>query len=176
MEIWKNIINYETLYQISNLGNVKRLNTNFIDASGRQQNVPEKILKQSFDGVGYLQVNLSKNGISKHFAIHRLVAIHFIDNLYNLLYVNHKDKNKINNSITNLEWVSASENLSHAKDKQNTTSKYVGISFNKHRNTWRARITINGKLITIGTFKTEEEANISKTQYLLENNIQNKYM
>jgi hypothetical protein len=176
MEIWKNIINYETLYQISNLGNVKRLNTKFIDVLGRQQNVPEKILKQSFDGVGYLQVNLSKNGISKHFAIHRLVAIHFIDNFFNLQYVNHKDKNKINNSITNLEWVSASENLSHAKDKQNTTSKYVGISFNKHRNTWRARITINGKLITIGTFKTEEEANISKTQYLQENNIQNKYM
>lgn len=103
-EIWKDIEGYEGLYQISSLGQVKSLKDKY-------GNSREKILKQ--DKNVYLQITLYKNGKKKTFLVHRLVAITFIDNPNNLPMVNHKDENKENNCVDNLEWCNARYNLTY---------------------------------------------------------------
>lgn len=102
-EIWKNIKNYEGLYQISNFGNVKSLHK-----------IPNIILKTYKDKKGYLYVILSKNCKSKIARIHRLVAQTFISNPQNKPQVNHIDGIKSNNIVPNLEWCTNSENQKHA--------------------------------------------------------------
>ena len=94
-ETWKDIVGYEGVYQISTNGNIK--------------SVPRKgtrggLLISTKDKDGYLCVGLNKNGKRKTFKVHRLVAITFIPNIDNLPEVNHKDENKSNNCVDNLEW------------------------------------------------------------------------
>lgn len=99
-EIWKDVDGYEGLYQISNLGNVKsfRGSTKF----GKPK---ELILKPSTINSGYHVVTLySENGKKRKFQIHRLVAEAFIENPEGFPCVNHKDENKTNNCVDNLEW------------------------------------------------------------------------
>ncbi len=100
-EIWKDVENYEGLYQVSNLGRVKSLITN-------------KILKPDI-GL-YKVVRLYKNKKGKRVYVHRLVASSFIINSDNKPMVNHIDGNKLNNKIENLEWVTCQENNRHAFD------------------------------------------------------------
>ena len=101
-EIWKRINGYEE-YEISNLGRVKSFKR---DRKG-------KIMKPKFSGE-YLAVTLCADGQQERKTIHRLVAEHFIPNPSGLPWVNHKDGNKLNNKVTNLEWVTPSENNNHA--------------------------------------------------------------
>ena len=108
-EIWKDIKGYEGLYQVSNFGRVKSLDRkvwNYLKKG--------KILKTKDNGNRYLNVSLhNKNKVEKHVYIHRLVAEAFIPNSSNLPQVNHKDFNKQNNCVDNLEWVSDLENKKH---------------------------------------------------------------
>jgi len=101
-EIWKDIINYEGIYQISNSGKVKSLLNNNL------------ILHNNTDLKGYIYVNLYKNKKGTAFRVHRLVAIAFILNPENKPQVNHKDGVKSNNYDWNLEWNTQSENIKHA--------------------------------------------------------------
>lgn len=101
-EVWKDIQGYEGKYQVSNLGNVKSLNYR---GTGK-----ERILIQ-YLGKDYLFVILYKNCISKNFSVHRLVAAAFINNHNNYPCVNHKDENKLNNRVENLEWRSYEYNI-----------------------------------------------------------------
>lgn len=97
---------YEGLYKISNKGDVISLSK----TSGFLK-LKEKYLKPTVKSKGYLDVKLIKDGIKKHFYIHRLVAKHFIPNPNNLPQVNHKDKNPSNNNVNNLEWCDNSYNV-----------------------------------------------------------------
>lgn len=115
-EVWKDIEGYEGLYKVSNLGNIHSIKSHYI-------------LKGSIDTMGYRIVNLSKNKTNKHFYIHRLVAKAFIPNPDNKPQVNHIDGNKLNNNITNLEWVTGKENIRHAS-KNNLLQKNKKI-YNK---------------------------------------------
>lgn len=101
-EIWKSIEGYED-YVVSNLGRVKSL-----------KNKSEIILRPILDCHGYLRVNLYKNGVRNMLKIHRIVATAFINNPDGLPQVNHKDGNKENNVVNNLEWVTESQNSQHA--------------------------------------------------------------
>lgn len=103
MEIWKDVPNYEGLYQVSNFGRTKRLFKN-----GR-----ENILHGRMDKDGYIEVILSKGQKKKFVRLHRLVAEVFVPNPENKPQVNHKDRAKHNNAESNLEWVTASENTTH---------------------------------------------------------------
>lgn len=116
-EIWKDIIGFEGLYQVSNFGNVKSLlKTRKTGRKGTSVRVyPEKILKpSSCSNNGYKIVTLSLFGKQKYFTIHKLVCIHFLENKNNNKTINHKDGNKLNNHFENLEWCTNSENSLHA--------------------------------------------------------------
>lgn len=104
-EIWKPIPQYDGLYVVSNTGKVKSVNWN---RTGEGKEL------KPFSNNGYARVCIRKNGVGKHFLVHRLVAELFIDNPDNYPVVNHKDGNKLNNEVSNLEWVSIKENVNHA--------------------------------------------------------------
>lgn len=111
MEIWKNIEGFENLYQVSTYGRIKSLgNGNSTNTNTKQK----RILKTNLSKNGYEKIKLFKDGKRYYFNVHRLVALTFLANDFNKSEVNHKDGNKINNNISNLEWVTASENQLHA--------------------------------------------------------------
>lgn len=93
IEIWKPVVGYEGLYEVSNWGRVKSLKFG-----------KELILKPCTNNCGYLHVVLSKNNKQKNFYVHRLVAQAFLPNPHNYPCVNHKDENPLNNNVENLEW------------------------------------------------------------------------
>lgn len=101
-EIWKDIPNYEGYYQVSNLGKVMSLRS----YGGNSR----RIMKPCGNGTGYLKVMLCKNSQQKQYLVHRLVAMAFIPNPNNYDFVNHKDENKMNNCVDNLEWCTKSYN------------------------------------------------------------------
>lgn len=110
-EIWKDIPGYENLYQVSNLGRVKSL---CIIHNKKVDTSKTLIRKLSYNILGYQFIGLRKNGSRKQFYVHRLVATLFIPNPDNKPQVNHIDGNKSNNIVSNLEWVTISENQRHA--------------------------------------------------------------
>lgn len=101
-ETWVDIVGYEGLYSISNLGRV-----------ASHQWGKYRILRQRTGARGYLRVNLSKDGILKTFKVHRLVAEHFLPNPGGLIEINHKDEDKSNNRFDNLEWCTRSYNVNY---------------------------------------------------------------
>ena len=105
-EIWKDVVGFEGLYEVSNLGNVRSLNYR-----GTRK---EQILKPCKNKGGYLSVILWKGGKIKKFLIHRLVAIAFLENSNNKPCINHIDCNPSNNCVDNLEWCTYSENTQYA--------------------------------------------------------------
>lgn len=117
------INNYETQYLISTNGEIKNIKTN-------------KILKGTIRN-GYQMVKLTVNKQKKDYLVHRLVAITFLKNPLNLPQVNHKDKNKLNNSVDNLEWISIQDNMRHRSQDLSILRKKVNqevINLDEH---WR---------------------------------------
>lgn len=112
-EIWKEITNYEGLYEVSNLGRIKSLKRITNGEKYGVHKLNEKILKNGKCG-NYNIVVLRKNGKSKTLYVHRLVAKAFINNPNNYKEVNHKDGNTTNNNVENLEWCNRSYNIKHS--------------------------------------------------------------
>lgn len=129
MEVWRDIVGYEGIYQVSNKGRVKRLaqrRINSNQAKSWEQEYPETLLRGSIDSKGYRQVNLSF-GLegNNYLLLHRVVARAFLgepsDELkkecikggYKVVLVNHKDSNRLNNEVNNLEWCTPSYNADY---------------------------------------------------------------
>ena len=147
-EEFRDVIGYEGLYQVSNLGNVKSIR------GGK-----ERILKPRICNKGYFRVNISKWGSGKTKRIHQLVAMAFLDhkpNGYEGLIVNHINHNRTDNRLENLELVTQRENanLKHLS----SSSKYTGVCWAKRSNKWLANIYVNGKLKHLGYFTNELDA------------------
>ena len=155
-EIFKDIEGYEKMYQISNLGTVKSLDR--ISVDGRK--LKGVVLKKA-TSLGYFYVNLTKNGIGVKFRIHKLVAIHFLNHIpckYDVV-VNHKDFNRKNNHVDNLELISARDNTN--QKHLPSVSKYVRVVWHKKNNKWQSQIFINGKRKYLGQFENEYEAHLA---------------
>ena len=111
---WKEIKGYEGKYIISNYGEIISLPRYKRNNSKFQYVQPREICKYTNPKNGYAYVYLCNNGVYKNVRLHKLVAKTFIPNPNNLPQVNHKDGNKLNNHVKNLEWCTASENIKHA--------------------------------------------------------------
>ena len=126
-EIWKDIKDYEGLYQVSNLGNVRRIK--FINNIVEKEKITNlKPIKNT-----YLQVVLSRNGKVKAKNIHRLVAETFIPNPKKLPQVNHKDENKYNNKIDNLEWCTRIYNMNYGNVRKKISRSHRKENFKKRK-------------------------------------------
>jgi len=113
-EIWHPCVGYETHYEVSNLGNVRSVERMVLHEKGGLKRNPSKVLKHGKGKNGYLTVCFSIDSIRNNHSVHRLVARAFISNESNKPQVNHKDGNKHNNYVDNLEWMTRSENGLHA--------------------------------------------------------------
>lgn len=133
MEVWKEVLGYEDLYEVSNLGKVRTKvgKTTHSDRHGSRV-WKQRILKQKTDKNGYKRVNLWKNKMSKTFLVHRLVAIAFLDAVDGKNYINHKDGNPSNNYLENLEWCTHKENLMHAFENELNKSPDQIVLFNSN--------------------------------------------
>ena len=131
-ESWKDKKDYEGIYQVSNCGRVKSIKFG-----------KERILKLTKDKDGYLIVNLYKNNKSKTFKVHRLVAEAFLPNPDNLPLINHKDEDKSNNIVSNLEWCDVKYNTNYG-----TRNKRIGKSnTNGKRSKPVLQYTLDGKFV-----------------------------
>lgn len=127
-EIWKSVPGYEGYYEASTLGNVRTVTRESHNSVGTfiRKSV---ILKPSMQNNGYYRVMLTKDKKHKYMLVHRIIALTFIDNPLNKPIVNHKDENKHNNCVDNLEWFTTKENNNYnnrqykiaAKNKANGT-------------------------------------------------------
>lgn len=145
-EVWKDIKGYEGFYQVSNLGRVKSLKRKVYAGRGRTRWQYERIMSDSkTNGNGYKIVTLNKKSKEKNKYIHRLVAEAFLENPHNYKYINHKDENKFNNCVENLEFCTAQYNCTY-----NNAHVKRGLRFRNN--------LINSKKI----YQLDEENNIIK--------------
>jgi len=176
MEIWKDVVGYEGLYQISSIGNVKSMSRIKMNRGIYPVIYKENILKFIFCGGLYHTVRLYKDGKWKAIKVHRLVATHFIDNPLNLPYVNHIDNIGSNNYYKNLEWADNRSNQTHRRILENSSSsKYTGVSWNKKAKKWEAYYTENTIKHRIGSFTNEDDAYKAYLKALSDNGLKNHY-
>lgn len=175
MEIFKDIQGYEDFYQVSNLGRVKSLPRIRI-IGNRSYLTKERFLRQRIHD-GYYRVNLCLNGRMKTINVHLLVINGFVEKQQNKIFANHKDFDKLNNNSLNLEWTSIRENNTHRHlHEGKKTSKYPYVSKKSGRDTYTSRIVIDGKQVSLGNFKNEDNAYQAVLEYQTKNKIQNKYI
>lgn len=128
-EIWKPIIGFENLYEVSNLGNVRSLDKLVKAKNNSNRLVKGRLLSPTLGKNGYYIVTLSKEGIDKKAYVHRLVALHYVENPkpneYNV--INHKDENPKNNVYTNLEWCTQAYNQSYGTARLKQAAKIRGV-------------------------------------------------
>lgn len=133
-EVWKSVKGYEGIYEVSNTGLVKSLSRpRYCGRAGYKPRITKEQLKvANIDRLGYPRISLSKDGKTKKGYLHRLVAEAFLKPTDEKNEVNHKDGNKANNNVDNLEWCSRRENMLHSfrtglktakKGQENVTAK-----------------------------------------------------
>ena len=141
-EIWRPVVGYEGLYEVSSYGRVRSLDMYVKVGYGNYRLHKGKVLSPAKDTGGYLKVNLYCNGKQKTIDVHRLVAQAFLPNPDNLPQVNHKDENKTNNRVENLEMCNAKYNLSYGtrnireRDTKIKNGYYTGLSKEEYRKKW----------------------------------------
>lgn len=157
-ERWKPVVGYESEYIVSTYGRVLRLPYTRKNPKHNHTNVYYKIrLKKPFVSNGYLRMPLCKDGVTKKHMVHRLVAEAFISNNENKPAINHIDGDKTNNSVTNLEWVTNSENTIHAYG----LGVMLGMSGKKHSLESKEKMRVS----TLGVkFTSETKTKMAKAQ------------
>jgi len=161
-EVWKDVVGYEGLYEVSNHGRVKSV-AKIVQRSSSHMTCNVHILKQNFNSCGYLRCRLSKDGVIKNLSVHRIVAFAFLEypsSTFEKYIVDHISGIKINNRSDNLRFVTQRENATvcFRKNSEKQSSKYAGVSLKKRTNKWIAFIRVNKDLKYIGSFEKESDA------------------
>ena len=145
IEVFKDVPNYEGIYQVSNLGNVKSLKWK-----------KEIIMKQAISS-RYIAVNLRKENISKTFRVHVLVAMAFLDFKPNkqVLTIDHKNGVRTDNRLENLQIVTQRENI---QNYHKSRKGQIGADWHEQTKKWRSRIYINKSIVHLGLFEEEKDA------------------
>ena len=167
IEVWKDIKGFEGFYQVSSFGKVKSLQRIIKYPKGFRL-IKERILKQKHHPDKYLNTVMHKEGLQTNILTHHLVAIYFLEHKPNgyEIVINHKDFNKHNNHIDNLEIITNRQNCSHKNIV--SSSKYTGVSWNRFVNKWHAQIKVKGKSMYLGYFVNEIDAHNAYQEALLE--------
>lgn len=162
MEIWKDIQGYENLYQVSNTGKIKGLPR--IDSNGRIY--PERFLTPEKLRKGYLRVCLGsrKTGF-RHYLVHRLVAMAFIPNPDGLPQINHKNENKADNRVENLEWCDNEYNHNYGERNKRAT---------RHKNKKCCAMDANGNIVRIFGSIKDAAKQFKTTPNYISNAIHNR--
>ena len=166
-EVWKDVEGYEGQYLVSNTGKVKSIDRT--DEKGYTHLGVDK--KAQDNGKGYLSVALYKHNIERKKYIHRLVATAFIPNPENLPEVNHKDGNKSNNIVDNLEWVTTSDNILHSYEVLNRRS-------NKNNPIMSHKIAMlddKGNILKIYPSMREAERQLNLSNGVISKGLQNDW-
>jgi hypothetical protein len=159
-EVWKDIDEFQGYFKVSNFGRVKNQN---------------KIMKQYIDKDGYCLVNLYFNKKQKLLRVHKLVANCFLEQIIGSIQINHINSIKQDNNVSNLEWVTVSENNCHRFINKKTTSSFRGVCYVARDKRWISQIQINKKKIHLGMFLKEEDAKKARMEYEKKMQIKNKY-
>jgi hypothetical protein len=144
VEVWKPVIDFPD-YEASGLGVVRSIKFG-----------KERILKPKLNRSGYHQVNLCSEGKKKMMSIHRLVIETFHGK--SDLQVNHKNFDKTDNRLSNLEYVTQRENSHHYHQQKQSSSRFMGVSWQKSTGKWASRIHHKGNLFYLGSFASEPDA------------------
>lgn len=146
-ESWKDIKNYEGFYQVSNYGRIKSLQRNVPTKGGSTRISNVRILKAKINQHGYCTVTLIATGMGRgFFMVHRLVAEAFIPNTNHLPFINHKDENKLNNVVLNLEWCTAKYNTNYGTGIERRSKSQMCT----HPNSKRVRqLNLNGEEVAV---------------------------
>lgn len=145
-EIWKAIDGYKN-YQVSSYGNVKNTHTN-------------RLLKPLGNKNGYQYISLCKGAKPKFYLLHRLVALTFLENPEKKRCVDHINKQKRNNNVSNLRFATHSENAQNvsARRSKKLSSIYKGVAHHKASNKFIAYINLNGIRYNLGYYRNEIDA------------------
>lgn len=153
-EIWKDIPDYEGMYQASNLGNIRGLDRVIINSLGNKKTIKGELIKPLSGKDGYLKLNLGKKGQKKTFRVHRLVmmAFHGVSELV----VDHINSDTMDNRLNNLRYCTVRDNVTFESPNKNRTSNYKGVYKSNH-NLWCSVIHINKVSYHLGSSQIEEE-------------------
>ena len=158
-EIYKDCLNYDGIYQVSNIGNVRSIK------SGKWI-----LLTPTPDGWGYLQVTLTKNGVRKALKVHKLVYEAFFGIRPENMTIDHINNCINDNRLSNLQLLNNRDNVTKSKKLKLKSSQYTGVTWCKLNKKWASRIYINGRRNNLGYFTDEIEASNAYQQELLKLN------
>lgn len=159
-EIWKEVKGYEGLFEVSDLGNVASLDR--VVPTNRGSRIYTGRILSLCNSAGYVKVHLTKNKVSKQIKVHQLVAIAFLDHIPKKgIVIDHKDNNRKNNKVSNLQIITHRQNIAKGYSVKNTSSKYTGVYYkgaNQRGKDWRAMANIGKVRHSLGSFDLEEDA------------------
>lgn len=143
-EVWKDVKGYEGFYKVSNMGRVKSLEREVLYSNGRIHKYGEKILSTFANKKGYVTVCLCKNGVCEVKRLHQVVISAFYDRPHGMNSINHKDENKANNRLDNLEYCTSKYNSNYGTRTERYRAKVIN---DKRRSKKISQLTLEGDFI-----------------------------
>lgn len=171
-EEWRDVVGFEGFYMVSNLGRVKSLDR-YVRTKGAALRLARgRVLHLYRDVAGYSVLTLFSGRRSERVYAHILVAAAFIGPRVGKKHIDHIDRDKTNNKVSNLRYVSSSINALNSARCEHSSSRFVGVCFDKHANKWKATAYHSGRNYHLGNYVDEIDAARAYDRYVLKNNLE----